>query len=662
MGAQIRYIQVVVPLKLSWNPTYSTDNPEIGIGDRVKVRITGRLMDAVVIAVDITPDIDESRIQPIEGIAKGLGRITPKEIELWKFISSYYLCTLGEVYKVASPSGKIHEEEHAAEMTERRNVIAQRRAEEAEAKKHKRLEKLQTRISSKEAELAGKHSARVMERMNGELEELKLRFAAEMSGSVTDADARKTEVSSGDVLQHCHGIDGNTTCTPYITEQIEAIKACGGRPVLVQGGMRLRREIFMALSSEILGQGKCVLYLCPENTQSREAENAAPAYGIPEEMTEGFRSSDTAAHRRKVAETIRSGRACIIFGTRAALFLPFKELGLIIIDEEQDSSYKQDSPAPRYNARDTAVMMASIHHASAILGSATPSLESLHNASTGRYGHIQTGQVRDAGVTVEIIDTTLERRKRGMKGQLSLKLIDAVNETASEGRRSMVITTWNDKSVLQQEAADFIPDAAIFSMREARMEDFSSYGLVALVHADTILGGEDFRTDEKALQMFDRFRLRCSDESRRGRFLIQTANSDHQVFKGLQDMAENGISAYELLLPEREMFGFPPFSRIVDIVIRDDRPQRLDFMSTRIMEALCSSLRPSYGMGARLQISGPIVPEAWKEDTLTRRTVRIIIRRDERLAGRKAAILDNVTRFEKKMKYVGHISIDVDPL
>lgn len=676
MEAKLRYIQVVVPLRLSWNPTYSTDDQGISVGDRVKVRVSGHLHDAVVIAADITPDIDRSRIQPIEGIARGLERITSEELELWKFISTYYLCTLGEVYKSAYPSGKIHGEEHAAEMTERRNAMVQRRADEAEAKRQKRMEKLRTRISAKEADLGKRHSEEVAARLREELETLRMRLASEENDGRRTAIAIAQDFPEGNGKGHAiHDADayGTAMCSagvgtsgsrvPMESEAFRQLAGClkehGSRPVLVDGDLDQRQELYFAAAAESLGKGKSVLYLCPEVAQSKDAEAAARDAGIAGDRILSFRSSDTAAHRRKVAAMLRDGGARVVFGTRAALFLPFRELGLIIVDEEQDSSYKQDSPAPRFNARDTGVMLASIHHASAILGSATPSLESLYNVHCGRYGHVSAGSSSITGISVEVIDTTAEKRKCGMAGQISRKLIEAVKDVCARGGKAMVITTWNDKASLEQDVSASMPQAQVFNMKEARTADLSGYALVALIHADTLLGGEDFRTDEKALQIFDRFRHRCCGN---GRFFIQTSNSDHQVFLGMNDMAHTGISSYGLLLPEREMFGFPPFSRIVDAIIRDERPKRLEFMSGKLMEALNTALRPVPGIAAPLQISGPIAPESWKEDYLTRRTVRVIIRKDSGLAGRKAAIQECVRRFEKEMKYIGHISIDVDPL
>ena len=422
------------------------------------------------------------------------------------------------------------------------------------------------------------------------------------------------------------------------------------KPTLLRGSLEARRE---AYASMIAGTEGSVLFLCPEIAQAEDA--AAWMSGeFPDRQVLTYLSTDTPAHRRRVVETLRDPQApYILVGTRASIFLPFGDLSLVIVDEEQDPSYKQDSPAPRYNARDTAIILSDIHLSAAVLGSATPSLESLHNVRAGRYGSVTLPETAGQ-VELEVVDTTAERRKRGMVGQLSRKLIASVYEA---GGRSLIITSWNDISSLKAEAGQSVPQAEVCNMRDARMKDFGEYALVALVQADTILGGEDFRTDEKALQLFDRYRLRCSAHG--GKFLIQTSRSDHQVFRGLQE----GTSAYDLLVGEREMFGYPPLSRIVDVVVKDESGKRLEYMSGELAGTLISAFgQDSVGLEAPVKVLGPLKPEAWKEDTATRRTVRVMLKKDRSLASRKDCLRRCVTAFEKDRKYTGHIFIDVDPM
>ena len=118
-----------------------------------------------------------------------------------------------------------------------------------------------------------------------------------------------------------------------------------------------------------------------------------------------------------------------------------EDLRLIVVDEEHDTSYKQDSPAPRYNGRETAIMMAKIFGANVILGSATPSLESLYNCSVGRYGLVTLNKrfYDAADSDIEIIDTIAERRKNGMIGNFSRKLIEHIGKCLGEHRQVLIL-------------------------------------------------------------------------------------------------------------------------------------------------------------------------------------------------------------------------------
>lgn len=152
-------------------------------------------------------------------------------------------------------------------------------------------------------------------------------------------------------------------------------------PVLLNGITGSgKTEIYVKLALETMRQGKNVLYMIPEIAVSRQLEERLRRIFGAYLFT--FHSKVTAAKREDVASEIRSGNY-IVLGTRSSIFLPHHDLELIIVDEEHDTSYKQDAPAPRYNGRDTALMLARIYGAEIILGTATPSLESLYIAESG---------------------------------------------------------------------------------------------------------------------------------------------------------------------------------------------------------------------------------------------------------------------------------------
>ena len=127
----------------------------------------------------------------------------------------------------------------------------------------------------------------------------------------------------------------------------------------------------------------------------------------------------------------------IVLGVRSSIFLPMDNLGLVIVDEEHENSYKQFDPAPRYNARDLAVVLGMQHQAKVLLGSATPSLESYYNAALGRYGLVELMHRHGASVLpeIEIVDTKTERRKRLMRQCFSQTLLSSIdNSLASKSK------------------------------------------------------------------------------------------------------------------------------------------------------------------------------------------------------------------------------------
>ena len=202
-----------------------------------------------------------------------------------------------------------------------------------------------------------------------------------------------------------------------------------------------KTEIYIHLMKEQMELGKQVLYMLPEialTTQiiERLRRHFGPAIGV-------FHSRLTPAARREVWKNVSDGTLRAVLGVRSSLFLPFSDLGLIIVDEEHDSSYKQYDPAPRYHARDAAMMLSRIHGGKTLLGSATPSLESYHNAVTGRYGLVEL-MTRFGDVMMPemiIADTRFQAKKKGPEAHFTPKLLQAVGEALS--REEQVILFQN---------------------------------------------------------------------------------------------------------------------------------------------------------------------------------------------------------------------------
>lgn len=749
------YISVILPLKLDWEPCYSLPDSvkaaDVEVGSRVRVTFANRSYSAVVSAVGITPDTDSKKIKPISSLEEGMSPVLKEEIALWRNVSDYYLCSIGEVYKAAYPIGKINlEESHAAAL-----MRAESRREKILASMRQKVERLQNRLTIKREQLVKlRHGTKARAKLELDLTKIKEELH-------TAENALKSAESN-------HGLTGNdhkdaNTAAPKIKlskaqadayDQIrKAVKA--GSPAMLHGVTGSgKTEIYIKLAQETLRKGRNVLCLVPEIALSRQLEERLAEHFGDRLMT--YHSGETAVSRLNTAEKIRSyktsGEQYIILGTRSALFLPHHGLGLIVVDEEHDGSYKQDSPAPRYNGRDTALMLSVIHGSGIVLGSATPSLEEIYNCRIGRHVLVQLNERYHGSVEpeMELIDTKAERKKNGMVGSFSRKLIAHMESTIKGGGQVMILRSrrsWapalqceecgeiqkcphcnvslsfhkaegasmtchycgckavytgkcakcqgNLKSLgagtqkIEEEAAALFPDASIARLdsdtaqsrnyeskvikdfSEGRIDiligtqmvtkgfDFSNLRLVAVISADSLLGMQDFRADEKAVQMLSQFRGRCGRRGEKGLFVIQTSQPEHPVYSKMSEADVSELAAG--LLDERRDFNFPPFTRIVEITFKDISEKRCNKMSRILADSLCRKFAsPGRGL-LDSPVTGPYAPAVDKIADNHVRVIRLSLKKDRQLTSNKTALKQIIASFEKEYKYDGHISVNVDP-
>ena len=688
-----RYIQVILPLRLDWEPYYRVpEGMDVEMGERVKVLFARREYSGVVSCTGAVPTTAPDKILPIQSVESGLPRIGEKEIALWRDVAKYYLCSVGEVYKAAYPSLKIQSEETQARTRER-----------LEARKERLREKI---LRARRDE--------TRERYREELEQL---------------ERGETTV-------------GNGTFHPLSDTQNKALEGIlkgfsAGKTVLLNGVTGSgKTEIYLELARRTLAEGRSVLYLVPEIALSRQLEMRV-ADAFPDVMV--YHSAESGARRRDVADKVRSAPATLVLGTRSALFLPHRNLGLIIVDEEHDTSYKQDSPAPRYHARETAIMLGILQGAPVLLGSATPSLESLYNAEIGRFAKVDLKERYYSGneAPLMVIDTVAERRKNGMAGSFSLKLLAEIRRTLDEGGQTILLRARRsyapsvqcsacghirkcphcnvslslhrnpDRLVchycghtepydglcpdcgeplvplgagtqrIEEELSAIFPEARIARLDSDTPDkeeagvirafadggtdiligtqivtkgfDFSGLSLVAVLQADSILSQQDFRADERAIQLFEQFRGRSGRRGKPGLFIIQTREPSHHVFARLE-----GTDDSAQLLEERRQFGYPPYTRIVQLMLRDPNEKRVNYMAMELSRTL-SSLLPE---GC---VTGPYAPAVDRIAEQYIRHIRLMLPRDRQLTSRKDAVAQSVAAFEKERKYNGHIALDVDP-
>ena len=692
------FIQVILPLRLEWDPCYYLpEGMQAEVGSRVRVLFAHKEYIGAVSAVDVVPETAVERILPILSVESGLPQVLPEEIRLWKAVASYYLCSVGEVYKAAYPALK--REQEAVEAREQERLEAKLEALRTKMEKARRAD-----TRERYADAARALEARLQNR--------------ESLPVLGDVDLTPVQETAAQRIREAFAQDK--------TVLLEGVTGSG------------KTEIYLKLTRETLLKGRSVLYLVPEIALSRQLEKRIAAV-FPDVQV--FHSGESAARRRNVATRVREAGPYLVLGTRSALFLPHHGLGLIIVDEEHDTSYKQDSPAPRYNGRDTAVMLGIIQEAHVLLGSATPSLESLYNAEIGRYAKVELSERFHQGeqARIQIIDTVAERRKRGMEGSFSRKLLHEIQATLDAGEQVLVLRarrsyspslqctecgqipkcphchiplSWHRQpdrllchycghtepftgtcpscggalqpigagtQKIEEELKAFFPESEIarldsdtpdneeaaiiqrFAAGEINILvgtqiitkgfDFDRLNLVAVIQADSLMGQQDFRADERAFQLLEQFRGRSGRRGKSGRFIIQTREPQHPVYARLQGGEAD-------LLSERKLFGYPPYTRLVHVILKDPNGKRIDFLSRELRNALLAAFSET---DTPPSVIGPYAPVVDRIGDESVRQIRITFARNKALPALKQRLAQAVSDFGKERKYTAHLSIDVDP-
>lgn len=734
----LKYITVILPLRLGWRPYYKCSDENVSRGMRVRVKFSGKEYIGVADSVGsaLPEGISASRVNEICAV-EPLEAISEEELALWDFVADYYMCTIGEVYKAAYPISRIADEK------------AKQRALERAAERKARLQELIEKRRSALSERLRKKKDALEKAKPGTKKHAELLESVRKLEMVLAAPAKEEEGKTSRVF-----IPENTVELSVMQEKARQSicdSIAAGRPALLNGVTGSgKTEIYLSLAIDTMKKGRNVLFMVPEIAVSRQIEQRIRSIFADSLLVS--HSAETSIHRREVADAMRRGQY-ILLGTRSSVFLPHRDLGLVIIDEEHERSYKQEEPSPRYNGRDTAAKLAQIHGAGLVLGSATPSFESLYNCNTGRYTLVTLDRkyygCNDADI--EIIDTKAERRKNGMRGSFSIKLIGHIRETLSRGEQVMILRArrsyapavqcehcgeiphcphcnvsmslhhgLRDELVchwcghreeytgicpecggrlvplgagtqrIEEEARELFPEASVARLDAdnsgqmkkiigdfaaghtdmligtqivAKGFDFEKLSLVATILSDGLLGQQDFRADERAMQLLVQLRGRCSRRGNKGLFVIQTATPEHPVYS----MIDSSRAFADIRLAERYNFAFPPFTRIIVIIMKDTDAGRLDGTSSSLCMEIAAAFgtTPSVcidsGTGGSVRISYPYQPVIDKVSDKYIKHIRIVLKRDASLADNKRKIAGLIDIFEKKHRCAGNIFLDVDP-
>ena len=448
-----RFADIVLPLA---QPAYSFSVPEGAEGDAVRVG------DAV--AVQFGPRNIYTGIvwrlhdeRPNAKRIKTIGRrlydrplLDEKQMRLWEWMAEYYMCTLGEVMRMALPSlikpQGTSAEEFSQDMFRPRTeaYVALAEAWRDEEKLREELDRIRRR-APRRVEILEQIISFDKSRLNaeGEIPRRLLECDAAQLLALRKAGYVVVNQRERAVEQNENILFATPSLTPSqqrVVEEIRASQSDGKAVHLLRGITGSgKTEIYMTLMAEVLARGGDVLLLVPEIALTAQ---------LIERMERIFGSRVTAYHSKLTSlrrtETylrlMHSSGGELVVGARSALFLPLRHLQLVVVDEEHDSSYKQSDTAPRYQGRDTAIVLASLYGGHTLLGSATPALESYANAQWEKYGYSELNERFGEAVPPRIIiSDTMRSVKRGeRRTHFNQILINSISEALERGEQVML--------------------------------------------------------------------------------------------------------------------------------------------------------------------------------------------------------------------------------
>ncbi len=505
-----------------------------------------------------------------------------------------------------------------------------------------------------------------------------------------------------------------------------------------------KTEVYIKLIDEVVRSGRQALFLLPEIALTTQIINRLRKYfgdkvGV-------YHSRFSMSERTEVWQRTFTGSYQVLLGARSAVFLPFKDLALVIVDEEHDSSYKQYEPAPRYHARDAALYLARLWGARTVLGSATPSVETYFNAQTGRYG-LATLTKRYGGFNlpeVVCVDMKEAFRQGQVKGHFSSTLLQAIEEALSNKKQVILFQNRRgfslrlecddchevphcihcDVSLVYHKATNSLrchycgysipvpsecpachsthlkmtgvgterieEDLQIMfpEARVARMDldstlqknqylellndfeqrnidilvgtqmvtkglDFEHVSVVGIINADNIINYPSFRSYEHAFQQMTQVSGRAGRHGDGGQVILQTYNPHHQVIENV--IKADYLALYEEQIQERRIFLYPPYYRLIEIILKHRDPEVLNAAA----DWMAQQLRGVFAA----RVMGPEYPLVSRIRGLYLKTVTLRFEKSEPLTDAKRVIMQIGGDLTKQEGWSGVTVIyDVDPL
>ena len=451
----MHYVDVILPLPLEGTFTYSVPEPmvaQVRMGVRVLVPL-GRSKTYTAMAVRLHSEKPEFETRPIIQVIDAEPVLIEQQLRLWQWISTYYMSPIGDVFKAALPAGLKAEENYRPKTVRCVTLPANLRSEQSLHMALTILKRALKQHQTFSTYLQLSHWSEI----DGETPPAHIAEIAcdELQNAANASDAVLRQLIQRNFLELYHREVGRLNTTgEYHPERIQPLspaqqaaedsiqKQFNEKNVVLLHGVTSsgKTEIYIHLIKKAIDEGKQVLYLLPEIAltvqMTRRLQNVfGSRLGI-------YHSKYSDAERVEIwKKQLSTEPYDVILGARSAVFLPFTRLGFVIVDEEHETSFKQQDPAPRYHARSTAIMLARMYEgAKVLLGTATPSMESYHNACTGKYGYVQlTTRYKDVAMPeIRVVDTKDLYHRKMMRGAFSPDLLEAMR-TALRNKKQVLL-------------------------------------------------------------------------------------------------------------------------------------------------------------------------------------------------------------------------------
>ena len=450
----MKYVDVILPLPLDGTFTYSVpDGMEGKVVPGVRLLVPlGKSKKYIAMATRLHDDKPAFSCKPVEAVLDNTPSLLPQQMRLWQWIGYYYMAPLGDVYNAAMPGGLKSTEKFRPKMELYVELASTYRSEQA---LHVALNLVQRALKQAKT-LTTFLSLSHWDSLDGDTPREGIKKVTKeelMNESHCTAAVVKALIDRGILFTYeleigrlnTNGESHLDLIKPLSLAQQDAyngiLMQMMKKDVVLLHGVTSsgKTEIYIHLIRKAIEEHKQVLYLLPEIALTVQImERLHRVFG---DRLGIYHSKYSDAERVEIWQKQLSDHPYdVILGARSAVFLPFKNLGLVIIDEEHETSFKQQDPAPRYHARSAAIVLAKMYGAKTLLGTATPSMESYYNAQQGKYGLVEL-KTRYKGIQlpeIQVVDVKDLRRRKMMSGPFSPQLLAAVREALKNGQQAIL--------------------------------------------------------------------------------------------------------------------------------------------------------------------------------------------------------------------------------